>query len=140
MGYDSKIFAQEPSYDLICGICLDVFENCHITKCKHRYCLYCLQLILTTKEQECSFDRKKIRMEDCQEDKEVNLIVESLDVNCQTCSKKFSLKKLQEHKCDKKEVLIVKGNNSIYLPEKSFNNWYKDLFFSDKEVQLRILT
>lgn len=138
MGYDSKLFVQEPSYDLICGICLDVFENCYITKCQHRYCLYCLQLILTTNEQECSYDRIKIIKEDCRVDKEVNEIVENLPINCQTCNKEISIKTLKTHDCGKqKEGMVIKGNNDIYT-ENSFKNWYKDILIVDKEICLRI--
>jgi hypothetical protein len=49
MGLDPKIFVDEKIIEeFICPICYDIFENCYKTKCNHNYCLFCLQLLLST--------------------------------------------------------------------------------------------
>lgn len=98
MGFDPKTFSQEPDEDLICGICLDVFEKCYVTKCNHRYCLVCLKSVLK-KSHCCAFDRKDVFFYECTEDKEINRRVEKLVVDCKTCKGHYSVSTVNQHKC-----------------------------------------
>lgn len=97
MGFDTKIFGIEPTEELICGICLDVYENCYITSCNHKYCLECLKLIL--KNNECAFCRSNITMKNCKKENHVDMKIERLPIFCKSCKSNYSIFTFKFHKC-----------------------------------------
>eukprot|EP01080_Neovahlkampfia_damariscottae_P012242 gene12242-5827_t len=133
MGYSSDLFIESPPDNLLCGICLDTFKECYVLQCGHRYCHYCLQLLLSTEEQLCAFDRKKIKS--YEKDEKIDEIVLNMAVKCdqETCEWLGVLKDKKKHKCKKENQILIP-------PYKEQEKWYDGLILGDKEISLRVLS
>lgn len=109
---------------------LDVFDNCFVTNCNHRFCLSCLQLILITIEQDCALCRSKVIEKECRVDEEIVSQINELNIKCNTCHEIFPCEKKPKHRCD--------GTVLLKAPIKD-KKWTKGLITGDREVSLRIL-
>jgi hypothetical protein len=133
MGYSPEIFIESPPENLLCGICLETFKDCHVLGCGHKYCHYCLQLLLSTEEQLCAFDRKTIT--EYKRDEKINQIVQNLATKCpeETCEWMGALKDSKAHKCKR-------ANRILIPPYKPKDTWFDGLILGDKETSLRVLS
>jgi hypothetical protein len=133
MGYSPEIFIESPPENLLCGICLETFKDCHVLGCGHKYCHYCLQLLLSTEEQLCAFDRKTIT--EYKRDEKINEIVQNLATKCpeESCEWMGSLKDSKTHKCKR-------ANRILIPPFKPKGEWFNGLLLGDKETSLRVLS
>jgi hypothetical protein len=150
MGLDSAQFLVTPSDELLCGICLDVFQECWVTSCKHRFCHECLQLLLTLQEPSCSFCRETIRYEDCTVDVQMNRRIRSLEKMCHTCNKIYLFGQEWNHVCkvslsttekdiwvnilsylDAKSLCKIQRTNKTLNRMGSFGRFWRTLYHSD---------
>jgi hypothetical protein len=138
MGLDPSIFLDDLSEDLFCPICYDIYDTCYKTECKHNYCLFCLQLLLTTETQLCAFDRKKINYDSCIEELDVNERIGNLKTKCtiKDCNWIGMYKDLflHEYNCSDKKKMIKEKN--VYESTKPKLN--KNLICGDKEITLKV--
>lgn len=103
MGIQEQRFVGTIPEFFYCGICSDVFEECMITKCGHRYCKKCLQQIIQKHQGVCAFDRQKIYMDECKFDQTANQFINLQLVYCdlnkeKKCNWKGHFSDLAKHK------------------------------------------
>lgn len=103
MGIIEQRFVNNIPEFFFCGICSDVFLDCMITKCLHRYCKKCLQQVIQKHQGICAYDRQKINLEDCKPDFTVNQFINLQMVHCdiqkeKSCTWKGHYSDLSKHK------------------------------------------
>ena len=133
MGIQDSLFITTVPEFFQCGICSEVFEDCYMTPCSHRYCFHCLEQICNTQKGRCAYDRKFIKIEECEPDKTVNDFINQLLIKCpkvkrnhEECQWKGQYSDLKTHlKSNIKEIDSILPNfNDKYLNllEKSTKN------------------
>jgi hypothetical protein len=133
MGYSTDLFIDNHPENYLCCICLEVLKDCWITGCNHRYCHYCLTLLLSTEEQLCAFDRKPIT--EYKQDQETNNFIQNLKIKCsqEDCNWIGPLKKEKVHKCFKENKILIP-------PIIKETKWLQGLILGSKEISLRVLS
>jgi hypothetical protein len=133
MGYSTELFLGNHHENHLCGICLEVFKDCWVTGCNHRYCHYCLTLLLSTEEQLCAFDRKPII--EYKQDQETNNLIQNLKIKCsqEDCNWIGPLKNEKIHKCFKENKILIP-------PSIKETKWIQGLILGSKEISLRVLS
>ena len=135
--------------DLVCPICLDIFQNPVLDKCGHIFCKKCILIHLKTKET-CPLNNEIISGSPFRKIFLINNFLEKIKFECSTCKKKISYnetKKIKRHKknCLKrikfqkktKEELINKlidyeENAKISLIDKFVNDIIKKKIYLKK--------
>ena len=104
MGFSSELFMDEVDSNFVCPICKDVFEDCVRTTCEHHFCCHCIgEWLEMDVSQTCPVCRKKIRVDDLEQDRLVCSVISNFKVKCinshqgKSCSWEGKLEDVRRH-------------------------------------------
>ena len=145
--------------ELICSICMNVFDNAVSTDCVHTFCLKCVQQVVASNTKTCPICRSNFTPKRRRDDNNliivgnyvfrtnriVNNIISKLKIKCDYevfgCKKLVELSSLESHlkecpfkRCKTCEMpfISIDGHNCIQLLFNDRNNW-KTKYFRFKE-------
>ena len=151
MGFERNRFVdQNIDEELICSICLNVFETAVTTDCVHTFCLECVKQMVTTNKKTCPECRTNFTPKRRREDnnsiivgnyvfrpnRTANNMISKLKIKCDYesfgCKKSIELSSLQTHlnecpfkRCKTCEMYFDSndGHNCLEVIKRDRNDW-----------------
>ena len=143
MGVDiERIVEKDTVIDhLICSICMDVLENPKQAPCQHSFCNTCIREWLDNGNHTCPVDRQDLSIQDLNQPRLLQEILNKLTIRCKNHEKGCSLMakyadqpQLIEHETENCSVLNNSFRNDIDKLKKNLKALEKKISEKDKTI------
>ena len=143
MGVDiDRIVEKETVIDhMICSICMDVLENPKQAPCQHSFCNKCIREWLDNGNHTCPVDRQDLSIQDLNQPRLLQEILNKLTLRCKNHQKGCSLMakyadqaQLIEHETENCSVLNNSFRNDIDKLKKNLKALEKKISEKDKII------